>query len=237
MPLPLLAIPVLHSSGAWIAYAGSGYVAGTLSSSWVGAFILGNSSLLAGAGLVSGASIAAASGVLAGFGASAGMALGSALTAVGLGGMASWLGLAPVVTFLGLTPVGWAMVGGATVVLATLSAVFTRQHMNKLNAERAKGGLSALSIRELISEIQSFESDAVRQVLLALSENGADIILSVKNDEVTIAGTTFSIKKLRYRIKKDGTEDIGYFTWLGRFMSIYKVKASDSPERNEPAQA
>ena len=46
--LPLLAVPVLHSSGAFIAYSGTGYLAGTLSSSWLGAFVLGNSGLLAG---------------------------------------------------------------------------------------------------------------------------------------------------------------------------------------------
>ena len=36
--LPIIADPVLHSSGAWIAStAASGYVASTLSSTWVGA--------------------------------------------------------------------------------------------------------------------------------------------------------------------------------------------------------
>ena len=67
MPLFAVAIPVLHSSGAWIAYAGSGYLAGTLSASWTGAFILGNAAWLSSLGIVSAASIAAASGVLTSF--------------------------------------------------------------------------------------------------------------------------------------------------------------------------
>ena len=46
--LPFLAIPVLHSSGAFIAYSGTGYLAGTLSSTWLGAFVMGNAGLLAG---------------------------------------------------------------------------------------------------------------------------------------------------------------------------------------------
>jgi hypothetical protein len=57
MPLPFLviAIPVLHSSGAWIASTGAaGYIAGTLSSTWIGAFVLGNGTLLSslGSGLI-----------------------------------------------------------------------------------------------------------------------------------------------------------------------------------------
>jgi hypothetical protein len=55
--LPLLAVPVLHSSGAFIAYSGTGYLAGTLSSSWLGAFVLGNSGLLAGASALTATSI------------------------------------------------------------------------------------------------------------------------------------------------------------------------------------
>ena len=55
--LPLLAVPVLHSSGAFIAYSGTGYLAGTLSSSWLGAFVIGNSGLLAGASALTATSI------------------------------------------------------------------------------------------------------------------------------------------------------------------------------------
>ena len=38
----LLAIPVIHSSGAWIAASGGSYIAGTLASTWVGSFVAAN---------------------------------------------------------------------------------------------------------------------------------------------------------------------------------------------------
>ena len=61
--LPLIAVPVLHSSGAWIAStAAGGYLAATLSSTWVGAFIVGNAGILSSLGITS------AAGVLAGMG-------------------------------------------------------------------------------------------------------------------------------------------------------------------------
>lgn len=99
-----LAVPVVHSAGGYIASAGGSYLAGTLSSSWFGAFLAGNASFLSGIGLggLAGAVGAAASG--------AGAAVSSAA-----GSVAVALGLAPA-TFLGLTPVGWAIAGG---VLAT----------------------------------------------------------------------------------------------------------------------
>lgn len=39
--LPLLAVPVLHSSGAFIAYSGSGYLAGNPSKLSIGLMISG----------------------------------------------------------------------------------------------------------------------------------------------------------------------------------------------------
>ncbi|WP_306737641.1 hypothetical protein [Marimonas arenosa] len=231
MPLPLLAYPVLHSSGQWIAYAGAGYVANTLSATWIGAFILGNSSLLASVGLVSGAGFAAASGALAGFGASAAAGLGKALTAVGLGGVASWLGIAPTVTFLGLTPAGWAAIGMAAVV-AVLGAIFSRRFMKKLNDERVKGGLGPITVRQIVSEVQKFEGDAKRRVLEALAQQGTDI--QIDGDDVQILGQVYSIERLRYRINKDGSEEIGYVTRLGRFVRIYLVKPGDEPQSGDP---
>ena len=236
MPLPLLAIPVLHSSGAWIAYAGTGYLAGTLSGTWIGAFILGNSSILAGAGLVSAAGVAAASSALAGFGASAAAGLGAALTAVGLGGVTSWLGITPVATFLGLTPAGWAVAGSAG-VLAALGTVFTRRFMKKLNEERAKGGMETITVRQLISEVREYEANALRQVLQTLSAQGADIEFENGDKGVSIAGRVFSISRLRYRVNKDGSEEIGYVTRLGRFACVYLVKAADGPEGTESEPA
>lgn len=56
LPLFAVAIPILHSSGGWIAStAASGYIAGTLSGTWLGAFVLGNAGLLSSLGVVSAA--------------------------------------------------------------------------------------------------------------------------------------------------------------------------------------
>lgn len=236
MPLPLLAIPVLHSSGAWIAYAGSGYLAGTLSTTWVGALILGNTTLFTSIGLVSTAGIAAASGVLAGFGASAAAGLGTALTTVGLGSVASWMGIAPAATFLGLTTVGWALMGVGAIALV-LGAVFTRRIMKKLNEERAKGGLEAISVRQLVAEVRDYEVDAMRDVLRKLATKDPTLTLKDRDAKISISGRVFSINKLRYRINKDGSEEIGYVTRLGRFVSVYLVKGKDGPERPGPLPA
>lgn len=236
MPLPLLAIPVLHSSGAWIAYAGSGYLAGTLSSSWVGALILGNATFFASVGLVSTAGIAAASGAIAGFGASAAAGLGSALTTVGLGSVASWLGIAPAATFLGMTVVGWTMMGVGAIALG-LGTVFTRRIMNKLNEERVKGGLAAITVQQLVTVVREYEVEAMREILQTLAAKDPAIELNDSNAEVSISGRVFSISKLRYRVNKDGSEEIGYVTRLGRFIRVYLVKAADDPERPEPRPA
>ena len=50
MPIPFIAVPVVHATCGWIAYAGSGYVAGTTASTAFGAFVAGNATLLASAG-------------------------------------------------------------------------------------------------------------------------------------------------------------------------------------------
>jgi|TARA_Y100001956_G_C4056777_1_gene157539 hypothetical protein len=226
MPLPLIAIPVLHSSGAWIAYAGTGYLGGTLSASWVGALILGNSTLFTSIGLVSTAGIAAASGVLAGFGASATAGLGAALTAVGLGSVASWMGIAPAATFLGLTTVGWTFMGVGSISVA-LGAVITRRVMKKMNEERAKGGLEAITVRQLISEVREYEASAVREVLRKLASNDPSLEINDEDGQVSISGRVLSFKKLRYRINKDGSEEIGYLSRIGRFVRVYLVKSTD----------
>ena len=41
-----LAIPVAHAAGGWIAYAGTGYVAGTLSATWAGCFVAANATAI-----------------------------------------------------------------------------------------------------------------------------------------------------------------------------------------------
>ena len=171
MPLPLfaIAIPVLHSSGAWIAStAASSYIAGTLSSTWVGAFVLGNSGLLGSLGLVSAAGLFGATGSLATLTSSAALSVGSALTSVGLGGVASALGIAPVATFLGLTPVGWAIVGTSTTLVATLGYYFTRKTMRRVNEEREKGGLEPITLAEIVSEIRLLEAESLESILARL---------------------------------------------------------------------
>ena len=131
--LPLVAVPVVHSAGGWIASTtAGGYLAGTLSSTWAGAFIAGNASALMGAGV---ATATAVGGYVAG-------ATGSAAVA---------LGLAPA-TFLGLTPVGWAIAGGALTVTGTsLGVAYWKSRkfraavdevLDQINAERIKGGLA-----------------------------------------------------------------------------------------------
>ena len=130
--LPLIAVPVVHSAGGWIAStAAGGYLAGTLSSTWAGAFVAGNAGALMGAGV---ATATAVGGYIAG-------ATGSAAVA---------LGLAPA-TFLGLTPVGWAIAGGAlTVTGAGVGVAYWKSRkfraavdevLDQINAERIKGGL------------------------------------------------------------------------------------------------
>lgn len=159
MPLPLLAIPVIHSSGAWIASAGGSFLGGTLSSSWAGAFIAGNSTFLSGIGLGSVATGAAAFASGAGAAVSAGAAaVGSAATSAGVA-----VGLITP-TFLGLTPVGWAITGG---VLAAGGAAFAiwrlrnrdavsllERNLPEINSERERGGLEPLkSVADLIREL------------------------------------------------------------------------------------
>jgi hypothetical protein len=133
MPLPLVAVPVIHSAGGWIASTSAGgYLAGTLSSTWAGAFIAGNAGALMASGV---ATATAVGGYIAG-------ATGSAAVA---------LGLAPA-TFLGLTPVGWAIAGGALTVTGTgLGLAYWKSRkfraavdevLDHINAERIKGGLA-----------------------------------------------------------------------------------------------
>lgn len=154
MPLPLLAIPVVHSAGGWIASAGGSYLAGTLSGSWAGAFIAGNSALLSGIGIGASAVGAGAAAVVTG----AGAAVTSAATSAGVA-----LGIVTP-TFLGLTPVGWAVTGTALSLGAVAYAAWRYKHrdvlslldsqLDDINAERVAGGLSEFkSAGELIRSL------------------------------------------------------------------------------------
>ena len=229
MPLPFLAIavPVLHSSGAWIAStAASGYIAGTLSSTWIGAFVLGNSGLLGSLGLVSAAGIFGATGGLATLSSSATLGVGSALTAVGLGGVAKGLGIAPAATFLGLTPVGWAIAGTVTILAATLGYYFTRKTMHRVNEERAKGGLGPIKLTEIVREVQLLEARSLVTILTRLDAELDNVSLSPDHKEVTVDGRSFPIHRLKYVVNRDGSEEIVFVTRVGRKKRVLLVKAA-----------
>lgn len=201
--LPLIAVPVLHSSGAWIAStAAGGYLAATLSSTWVGAFIVGNAGILSSLGITS------AAGVLAGMGgglSSVGIALGSRLTAVGLGGVAQSLGLAPA-TFLGLTVVGWS-IAAVSVAAAGAGYFFTRKKLVEINEERANGGLVAVTWEEIIAEAGDYEKQEMMNILEELeAETEGDFILDRTNEEAVIMGKTHKVTDLKYVIEQSGRE-------------------------------
>lgn len=217
--IPLIAIPVLHSSGAWIAStAASGYIAGTLSSSWIGAFVLGNASILSSVGLVSAGGIltAAGGGIASVFGA-AGSLAGSALTSIGLGSVASSVGLAPA-TFLGLTPVGWAVTGVALAGTASLGYFISNSIMAKINAERVEGGLPEISLRELYDEIKKFEHDAIMEILIKLSKERLNFKVRKSENKVSIDGFDYDINDICYEVEKNGGE------WLALKRTLRSAK-------------
>lgn len=232
MPFFAIAIPVLHSSGAWIAStAASSYIAGTLSSTWIGAFVLGNSSLLSSLGLVSVAGIFGATGSMA---SGVAVSVGSALTAVGLGGVASTLGIAPAATLLGLTPVGWAIAGTVATLAGTLGFYFTRGTMQRLNEERENGGLEPIKLAQIIKEVRLLESQSLDAILSRLGEEMGNIFLSSDKSEVTISGQVFSVNRLKYVVNRDGSEEIVFVTKTGRKKTTLIVKSAPKPD-GQPA--
>ncbi|MDQ2091948.1 hypothetical protein [Marimonas arenosa] len=231
MPLLALAYPVLHSSGGWIAYYGTGYIAGTLSSTWTGALILGNATFFSSLGLVSAAGLAAASGMLSGLATGMAAGLGIALTKIGLGSAAAWLGIAPVPTFLGLTVIGWAAAGGA-MLGGGLLLFLTRRFMRKLNEERKKGGLDSITPRQILREVREYETNAMLKILSALAKENASIKVSENDLSASFSGTVFSLDRLRYVVNSDGSEEIVFLTKTGRRRRVFLVRpsGSDDPE-------
>lgn len=233
MPLPLLtiAIPVVHGAGGWIAYAGAGYLAGTYSSTWIGAFVLGNGSLLSGLGLISAAGLyGAASGGLTALAGGAAAGMGAALAAVGLGGVANALGIAPVATFLGLTPAGWTIAGGAGVLAATLGSYFTLRIMGKLNEEREKGGLEPITLLQILEEAAALESESMQSILERLEKEIDTLSLSDDRESVAIDGKTCPVARLKYIVNEDGSEEIIYVPRIGKSSSILQTKAANEVE-------
>ncbi len=230
MPLFVIAIPILHSSGAWIASATSGYIAGTLSSTWIGAFVLGNSTLLGSLGFVSAAGIFGASGGLAALSSSVALGAGTALTAVGLGGVASYLGIAPVATFLGLTPIGWAIGASVVTIAATIGYYFTRKTMQRINEEREIGGLGPTTIVQIVKEVRLLEAQSLETILVRLAAEVENVSLSIDRKDATFDGLVFSVHRLKYLVNKDGSEEIVFVTRTGCKKSVFLVKAASQPE-------
>lgn len=220
--LPLIAVPILHSSGAWIAStAAGGYVAGTLSSTWIGAFIAGNAGILSGLGITSAAGVLAAMG---GGLSSVGAALGSGLTAIGLGGVAQSLGLAPP-TFLGLTVVGWS-IAAASVAAAVVGYFFSRKKLADINEERAKGGLAAVTWSQIIAEAREYEKQAMIGILEELqAETEGDIVVHRSSEEAVIYGKSYKISDLKYVIEKNGREYVALRSKIPfRNIALFVVK-------------
>lgn len=237
MPIPLIAIaiPVVHSSGMWIATSAAGYLGGTLASTWVGAFILGNSTLLASLGLVSAAGVAGAMGVLTGAASATALGIGSALTTIGLGGVASTLGIAPVATFLGLTPVGWAIAGGATVTATAVGFFLKRRVLKRLNEERVKGGLAETTIGGIIEEIRAEELRSMIEILTRLEKETPDVRVLRVTNEAEIEGKNYRISDLAYQVNKDGSELIVKRWLLGLKARVFCVKSKGTtPEDGVP---
>lgn len=231
LPLFTIAVPVLHSSGAWIASTGAaGYIAGTLSSTWIGAFVLGNCTWLSSLGLVSAAGIFGAAGGLSALTSSAALPVGVALKAVGLGGVASSLGIAPVATFLGLTPVGWAVAGATVVVASTLGLYFTRKTIRRINEEREKGGLELISITQIVKEVRLLEAQSLEAILTRLSSEMDTVQLSDDRENVSVDGQKFSIHRLKYVVNADGSEEIVFVTRAGRKKRVLLVKPASEPD-------
>ena len=222
--IPFIAVPLLHSSGAWIASTvAGGYVAGTLSSTWVGAFILGNSAILSSLGLVSASGIfAAVASSFAGFGSTTAAIASTALTAMGLGGVASSLGLAPTM-FLGVSPIGWAVAGGSTVAAGGLALYMKASVMKSINAERQKGGLSEIGLRDLISEIRKHEYQSKLMLLKKLSKERLEFKVYENKGTVWINGKTYQISSIRYVVSESGHELLELIRKFKRNQNIFDI--------------
>ena len=222
--LPFIAIPLLHSSGAWIAStAAGGYIAGTLSTTWVGAFIAGNAGLLSALGITSAAGVYAA---LGGTLSSAGTAVGTGLTAVGLSGLAQSLGLAPA-TFLGLTFASWAIVTSSVFIFLAsgLIYLFAHRKLEIINIERSKGGLEKTTWRNIRKEVKDYEGQAMINILAELAQECEDITYIRGSETIEIKGVKHYVRNLKYIVEKDGTEIIVKSSLIPfRRIVVYTVK-------------
>lgn len=219
--LPFIAVPLLHSSGAWIAStAAGGYLAGTLSSTWIGAFVAGNAGLLSALGITSAAGVYAA---LGGTLSSAGTAIGGGLTAVGLSGLAQSLGLVPA-TFLGLTFVSWGVIASA-ILSSGFIYFFARRKLQRINEERTRGGLTDITWREILKEAQNYEKQAMVDIFVKLDGECKDINFIKGGETVEVRGVKYKIRDLKYVIEKNGAERIIKASLIPfRGIVVYTVK-------------
>ena len=205
LPLITIAIPLAHSSGGWIAHAGGAYVSGTLSSTWIATFVLGNAGLLSKLGFVT----KATSSIIGTIAVKSGTSLGGIMTTVGLGGLAESLGLVPA-TFLGLTAPAWGVVGVSVLGVGSLSvgvfAFYIKKELNTINEERRKGGLEGISIRSLLKEIKTFEAELLKLLCIQLSEQNLDLSFDRKSGVLIYKGEKFLLSTIRYEIDEDDSE-------------------------------
>lgn len=224
--LPVIAIPLIHSSGAWIAStAAGGYIAGTLSTTWIGAFVAGNAGILSGLGITSAAGVYAA---LGGTLSSAGTAVGGGLTAVGLSGLAQSLGPLPA-TYLGLTFVSWAIAASVILILSGSGLIYyvARKKLNLINVERRKGGVHNTTWREIIKEAQNYEKQAMIDILVKLDDECEDVTFLKESETVKIKGVNYNIRGLKYVVEKNGAERIVKSSSIPfRRIVVYTVKES-----------
>lgn len=147
--------------------------------------------------------------------------------------MANFLGIAPAATFLGLTPVGWAIAGTFAALASSLGYYFTKKTMRQINEERAKGGLELTSVKQIIREVRLLEKQSLEAIMNRLSREMGGIHLSDDQEDVTINGQPFSMKRLKYIVNADGSEEIVFVTRTGRKKRVLLVKAAtalnDSP--------
>jgi hypothetical protein len=222
--LPFISIPLLHSSGTWIAStAAGGYIAGTLSTTWIGAFVAGNATLLSALGITSAAGVYAA---LGGALSSAGTAIGGGLTAVGLSGLAQSIGLAPE-TFLGLTFISWAAVASAILIFSGLIFFSSEKKLQMINVERRKGDLPDTTWIKILHKTKNYEKQAMMGILKKIAEECKGSIFFKNNETVKIKGVNYNIRDLKYVVKKNGAEMIVLSRGIIPFYRIvvYTVKS------------
>ena len=218
MPLPLLAIPVLHSSGAWIAStAAGGYLAGTLSSTWLGAFVLGNSAWLGSIGLLTG-------GISYGL---RRIGLTKLMTSSGIASVATVAPvatLAPAATFLGVTPVGWVIIGSVSSVMGSAVFLKMRSGIKAINEERVKGGLNPTTWKEIFQDVMNLESESILSIINMLANESSNLVISEDRKYVFINGYQYKLNRLKYVIKECGAEELQFIPRFGAAKTVFTIK-------------